>query len=1175
MKPMSGQPAPRWLLPRSGPLVNGKTLLECGLAAALLVVISWGSSQLLVLPQAQTYFSPLSGVALALLVLSRGRLWLGVLLGALVSALVQRETPGASLGLALSQTFSLWLGAVLVNSREGFDPQLARARDFFRVILLGGVLSTSIHALVESGLHASHASSTEYSLVALYFREWVNDLLGIVIITPFILVCRSPVRTWLMVRRPWEATVIFLSSLLAGSVLFLGWGGAWLGTHGRSIWMVLALIPAALRLGPQGTMLITNLVGLFAILSAVHGTGVFMDDFRQSEFFTTWSYVALLVLIGMSVATTVQELEKSEEEGRQREEHFRTYIHQAPSAVLVSDESGTVIEGNPAAAAVFGYSLSELLGLRVADFHVPPPALPLWNALSALLPGTSLTDDFQITRFDGTFRWVNVNAACLADGRRLIYLQDMTDRIHAEQDLQDRQDLQEQVEAELEFRSLHLEEVVLERTEQLSEANAALLRQSQEIQTLNQGLVGRAQAAEAASQAKSQFLANMSHEIRTPLNAILGLTHLAKRQNPARETQDKLIKIAQSGTLLLGVVNDILDMSKIEADKLSLEHIDFEVDRVVEAACSQVVEKLQAKGVELIVDLEPALCDVFMGDPVRVGQVLLNFLTNAAKFTEQGTILLSGRIADQSAEGITARFEVRDTGPGISEAMLLQLFEPFTQADASTTRKNGGTGLGLAISRRLARMMGGDIGVHTKAGEGSAFWFTLMLTPAGSCPVSLPPPVRVLTYSRALVVDDLKLTRIIVGRILKSIGIENEACESGEAALALLLEASQTARPFDLVFVDKLLGGMDGLEICRRMRALPLPVQPVAVMITSSPDLDLIEEATQVGFALVMQKPLTRQTLQETLERFEELGTGASIRGPEQSSLEQALVRDHHGARILLVEDNVVNQEVARELLEAVGCRVDIANNGEVAVALARMAPYEIILMDLHMPVMDGFQATRAIRAQETGQRVPIIAMTADVFEEERKQCLEAGMDAHLGKPFAPETLFSQLLRWLPPRKGEKQAGSTLLPKPEPEPLPVTDEEIRAFLGTLPGINLDLGLKIVRGKLPLFHSLVLKYVALHENATGNIRLLLEGENRVEAQRLAHSLIGAAGFLGAEAISGSARELEQALLNMADGAEVQRLVGVLEGRQSALCQAVKNLPVPGLTGPQNTAPSLEI
>ena len=469
-------------------------------------------------------------------------------------------------------------------------------------------------------------------------------------------------------------------------------------------------------------------------------------------------------------------------------------------------------------------------------------------------------------------------------------------------------------------------------------------------------------------------------------------------------------------------------------------------------------------------------------------------------------------------------------------------------------------------------MMGGDIGVDTKLGEGSTFWFTLRLSPAGSCLVSIPAPARTQAYSRALVVDDLQLTRIIVGRMLKSLGIENEACESGEAALEMLLEANRTGRPFDMVFVDKLLGGMDGIETCRRMRGLSLAVQPVAVMITSSPDLDLIEEASQAGFALVMQKPLTRQMLQETLERFEQAGTGNSIPSREQSTLEQALLRDHRGARILLVEDNAINQEVAHELLEAVGCRVDIANNGEVAVALARTESYELILMDLHMPVMDGFQATRAIRAQETGQRVPIIAMTADVFEEERKQCLEVGMDAHLGKPFAPETLFSQLLRWLPPPKGAKHTESAPVPKPDPPP--AMDEEIRALLGTLPGIDLDLGLKMVRGKLPLFHSLLLKYVALHENASGNIRLLLAGGNRVEAQRLAHSLIGAAGFLGAEAISRSARELEQALLNMADGVEAERLAAVLEARQSALCQAVKNLPVPVSAGPQNLAPSLE-
>ena len=524
--------------------------------------------------------------------------------------------------------------------------------------------------------------------------------------------------------------------------------------------------------------------------------------------------------------------------------------------------------------------------------------------------------------------------------------------------------------------------------------------------------------ADAASRAKSTFLANMSHEIRTPMNAIIGLTHMLRRKLSAPDHLDKLGKIASAADHLLGVINDILDISKIEANKLVLEKSDFELDAMLGRMAAMVIERVQEKGLELIIDAAPDL-GVVNGDVTRLSQALLNYLGNAIKFTERGSITLRARVVEESATDLLLRFEVTDSGIGIAAEHLPRLFQAFEQADGSTTRRFGGTGLGLAITRRLARLMGGDIGVESTPGVGSTFWFTARL---GRVSVArgryLIPALR---GKRALVVDDTLVTRVVHSQLLRQTGLESEATAAGEDAVALIRAADASGRPFDLLLIDLLMPDLDGFATLAMLRILPLRHLPRVWLVTASSDTAILDDARQVGFDEILLKPLSASLLHDALLRHLPALTGQDVNEPAAVSAtpeadadaEALLQRDFRHARLLLVEDDEINQEVALAVLGDIGWRIDIANHGQEAVELATANAYDLILMDMLMPVMGGVEATGIIRQLPQYQAVPILAMTANAFDEDRIACLAAGMNDFISKPVLPKKLFGILLKWL------------------------------------------------------------------------------------------------------------------------------------------------------------------
>ncbi|MBQ0959487.1 response regulator [Ideonella sp. 4Y11] len=825
-------------------------------------------------------------------------------------------------------------------------------------------------------------------------------------------------------------------------------------------------------------------------------------------------------LIGvLGVARDITQLRQSEEALRAREEQLRAVVGQAADAIVVLDEhSLALLEFNDAACQMLGHSRDELAARRLPDLHLPQDRAAI-DALADRL------QDLEVHRYQSHLQHADGHTVSIdASAQRLqlrdrscllVMWRDVTEREAAALALQQYQD--------------SLEKLVAQRTAELAAAK---------------------EDAEAANRAKSAFLAAMSHEIRTPMNAIIGMSHLALRTHLSEPQREFLGKIQAASEHLLAIINDILDFSKIEAGKLTLEPTDFELDRLVDQIRDMVIDRVEAKGLEFIVDLDH-LPPVLHGDGLRLAQVLLNFVTNAVKFTDQGQVALRASVlreAEQPDEPSCYRFEVSDSGIGLTEDQQERLFQAFEQADGGTTRRYGGTGLGLAISRRLAEAMEGRVGVRSAPGQGACFWIEVPLRPAHQRPPSGEWPLPGL---RTLLVDDMAEARASMGVLLGSIGLAVEEAAGGLEALTMLSEAERQGHPYELMLVDWKMPLLDGLQTAQRVDAAGLLRPPVKLLISAALDLP-VGLLAQGGFAGHLVKPFTRSALLSALARLGPQLTGGGRPGEPALDPDQAeeLLRQRRGVRVLLADDDPLNQIVATGLLERVGVQVVLAGNGEQAIDALRSEHCDLVLMDLHMPGMGGLEATRRLRSQPELTRLPIIAMTASAFGEDRRECLDAGMDDHIAKPVDPDLLYATLVRWLPP------ASEAVAAQPRPVPAASGPREWDQALARLDATGLvDTrgALRLMRGQADHYLRLLARFTDLHRQ--DSVQRHLDAHNADAALLHAHSLKGAAANLGLQAVQQAAAALEAAL-NGREKANLGELARTLDAQVAATVQALQ-------------------
>lgn len=798
---------------------------------------------------------------------------------------------------------------------------------------------------------------------------------------------------------------------------------------------------------------------------------------------TVWSllFISLALMLGTSTFTlkiasratraltrTQEELEKLVAQRtaalEANTERTRTIIKNASDGIFIVNGQGIFLEFSPSAQRIFGYRADEILGIEGAFYQLTR------QRFSRYLDRLNGLQHSPLLEFDGFKRngeRINLEASIskiVVSGETLFtgIFRDTTERKEAERELK--------------------------------------LAKEQ---------------AEEATKSKSNFLANMSHEIRTPMNAIIGMSYLALQTDLSRKQYNYINKIQCSAESLLGIINDILDFSKVEAGKMDLENVEFSFDDVIERVISTVDQKSHEKEIELLLDIDQCLPNKLIGDPLRLGQILLNLTNNALKFTEIGEVILKATLKKQDGSTVKIQFEVKDTGIGMSSDQASRLFQPFSQADASTTRKYGGTGLGLTISKTLCEMMGGDIWVESELGVGSTFNFTANFDLAPSLDKGDKGIGAELTGLRILIVDDSEAARQILLNMCLSLDFEADIAASGMEALERMVSAETMDKPYDIVLADWKMPNMDGIQLALEISNNDQIVSvPKYIIVTAYDRDEMLGASSHVNIDYSLTKPVSASTLLNAVSAAMNDGNSSTLPRNE-GSIDISAVSNVRGAKILVVEDNQINQEIAVELLTMAGFEVCVADNGHEAVEKVNEMNFDLVLMDIQMPVKDGFEATREIRASGLHDNLPIIAMTANAMSGDRERCLASGMNDHVAKPINPDVVFKTMSKWLRQGDGVVTLSSELM----------SDDA----LFNVEGFDTKTAVWRLAGNVEAYKKALLHVAESEHDVVNRIQSALRVNDINSAILAVHSLKGVVGNIGVRYLEEPSETLEKLLI----------------------------------------------